>query len=265
MRHEANDSVLGLGYLYLRSLRDRADQRRQDRLWPAMLSKKAQKRKMTKRGLSFLLISVMMVAVGALGPTMAEDGPVAVPGHGHPYASSTESGAFFRGTISIEKFVSTGDGLMARGELLFVQGSKVRVLPTTFPVNVLRADCFVLELEIGPPEARRSLEDPLVMLETPDTNPMRYADFCAIGLAWSQADYDEVASLLNEEALLEAGFLGGNSCPWYRWPECVGAITACTAECVGFSATVVGAVICEACLGASTYYLCKDCILSVLD
>lgn len=185
----------------------------------------------------------------------------AVPSFGMPYSSSAADGGLFRGTISIDKFVPTSDGLAATGRLLFVRGGQVRSISTRFPVEVRRADCYVLELAIGPPAVHRQLLNPLVLVETPETNPMRHADFCEMGQELAEGDFVGLARAINEEELLEAGFLGGNSCPWYRWAECGGTLVGCTAVCILTTPTsVIGATACFLCIGASLYDLCKDCI-----
>lgn len=205
--------------------------------------------KMTARFLMSMLTALLVWAPISSSFAEVDDTPALIPSLGIPYATTTGSGDPFFGTVEIDVFESTGDGLVARGLLRF--GRRAEAL--AFPVEVLRADCPVLELEVGPPNYR-GLQDPLVIFETPDSSELRQADFCRNAEALAAGDFDELASLLNEEALLAAGFLGGSSCPWYQKLSCGSAIAACSSQCA------VNAQFCTACLATIGLASCFDCL-----
>lgn len=216
-----------------------------------------------------MTIRGLMIAVAAMlswcpvNQSLAQDDqpPPLISIVGIPYLSTTGSGDVFAGTIDIDAFearhtpgaaTSTAEELFAQGILRFGN----RALPFDFPVNVLRADCFVLELEIGPPDFR-GLQTPLVIVETPGDSELRRADFCENGRALAAGDFAELASLLNEEDLLAAGFLGGNSCTWYDALECETVYTVCAADCALGSLSCVNCIdkFSDTCIDC----LCPDC------
>lgn len=174
----------------------------------------------------FFILAAMLALASPSHANGNSESPAQIPILGIPYVSTTSDGSTFVGTIELERFESDGASLTATGKLRF----KNRVLPREFPVELLRADCSVLELKVGPPRYR-GLQDPIIIKEHPGASALRQADFCRIGQAFAAGDFDEVASELNEEDLLAAGFLGGNSCPWYDELNCESAVAVCGFTC----------------------------------
>lgn len=200
--------------------------------------------------LAALLASAVTTATHANSPAHT---PVQIPTFGFPYLSTMSDGSTFTGTISVDTFKSDGDSLVAEGHLRFGN----RAVPLEFPVEVLRADCSLLELQVGPPPYR-GLKDPIVILEHPEISELRQADFCRVGEAFVAGDFDELASLLNEEDLLAAGFLGGNSCPFFRFIQCGAAIAACGLVCSVFNPFEPDN--CSNCFIAFGAPLCIECL-----
>lgn len=199
------------------------------------------------------MIAAIVVLLALLLDSQAraqdESDHLLIPILGSPYVSETGSGGIFVGSISIDSFRTDGLALAASGLLRFGRSSK----RLDFPVHILRADCAALELKIGPPDFR-GLQDPLFLIEQRGDSELRQANFCEIGQAAAEGDLDQLVSLLNEEDLLAAGFLGGDSCPWYRAIECAGVTGICSAACA------LSPIGCVKCLVDAGSGICIDCI-----
>lgn len=193
----------------------------------------------------FLAMMLVWSSLGLSSSAASEDKPAVVPILGIPYASTTGSGKPFNGTVQLHFFESTGDGLIAQA--LLRDGK--RAVPLAFPVEVLRADCLVLELRIGPPD-HRGLLFPLVVFETPHGGGLSHADFCRNAEALAAGDFDQLATLLNGESPLpDAGFEDVESCPWHHQLNCRASIEMCAVPCaIGFCAECAASVGAPSCL-----------------
>jgi hypothetical protein len=204
------------------------------------------------------LTGLLVAGAVALAPGSASaedtggDGIPTIPLYGHPYASQTSGGEFFVGTIDFERFELDGDEITLTGRLL----SKRKTIETVFPVEIRDATCEEVHLLIGPPPVL-GLQDPLNLQETHFESQLRMGDFCSIAHALQDGDLQTVVDELNEVEELEAGLLGGDSCPWYVWLECSSAIVACGATCL------IGPEVCVPCFVAILGPIgaeCGDCV-----